>query len=122
VKNHGIREFPHRYQAKYPDYLTQQRYYDKGRLFSIWYESSPKTQSKISNYLDKQLANNVLRYTQLQSKSKLSQFANLPQEVVVDGDGVSVPALYKKNPYVKNALKQQQLQQEQHEQHHQNQS
>ena len=33
IQNHGIREFPHRFKAKYPDYLTQERYYSKGRYF-----------------------------------------------------------------------------------------
>jgi len=107
IRNHGIREFPHRYHAKYPDYLTQQRYYTRGRVFSIWYESSPHTQSKLSDYLDKQLANNVLKYAQLQSKSKLSQFANLPDEVS--------PPVYTKNPYVKTALRQQFLAEQEQE-------
>jgi ribosomal protein S6 len=103
IQNHGIREFPHRFQAKYPDYLTQQRYYEKGRWFSIWYEASPQTQSKVSTLLERQSAENVLRYTHLQSKSKLD-FLNLP-------DNVS-PSTYKHNPYVKRVLKQQQQQQD----------
>ena len=39
VKNHGLRTFPHRYKAKYPDILTQQRYYEKGRFISFYYDA-----------------------------------------------------------------------------------
>ena len=102
VQNHGIRQFPHRVKAKYPDYLTQQRYYTKGRYFSIWYEASPQTQTKVSTLLSRHLDASVLRYTHLHATSPLEKFLNLP-------DNVS-PATYKHNPYVKRVLlKEQQM-------------
>lgn len=99
VHNHGVRQLPHRFQAKYPDYLTQQRYYDQGRFVSLYYEANPTTQQKVIAYLDRQ-SDQVLRHTHLHAQSKLD-WLNLPDNVA--------PSTYRHNPYVKRAFFKQQM-------------
>jgi ribosomal protein S6 len=69
VQNHGLRQFPHRFQAKYPDYLTQQRYYEKGRFISLYYDANPSTLRQVENILN--MNDQVLRVTHLRARSKL---------------------------------------------------
>lgn len=89
VQNHGVREFPHRVKAKHPDYRTGQRYYEKGRYISVYYDANPTTVA----ILDQKLALNdiVLRSSQLKARSKLDyiQAQNM-----------------NKNPYVQKVLRQ----------------
>ena len=87
IQNHGLRTFPHRFKAKYPDYLTQQRYYEQGRFISIYYDSNPTTLKQVETVLT--MNDQVLRVTHLKSRSKLD-WINYKHE---------------KNPYVQRVLK-----------------
>ena len=69
IQNHGIRQFPHRIQAKHPDFKTGQRYYEKGRYISVYYDANPSTQSQVQNQVS--LNDQVLRQTHLKARSKL---------------------------------------------------
>lgn len=91
IRNHGIRQFPHRVQAKYPDFKTGQRYYESGRYISIWYDANPNTLQKVDNILS--MNDQVLRNCHLKARSK------------VDWVSMQRPD---KNPYVRAVLKQDQ--------------
>jgi len=82
IHNHGIRELPHRFKAKYPD-ARGQRYFEKGRFISIYYDSSPKVMRQVEGILN--LSDQVLRNTHLRARNKMD-FVNVEQE--------------KKNPYI----------------------
>ncbi len=69
IQNHGIRQFPHRVQAKNPDYKTGQRYYEKGRFVSIYYDANPSTQQQVQVLLG--MNDQVLRHAHLKARSKL---------------------------------------------------
>ena len=69
IQNHGIRQFPHRVQAKNPDYITGQRYFDKGRYISVYYDSNPSTRAQVQKILT--MNDQVLRNTHLKARSKL---------------------------------------------------
>jgi small subunit ribosomal protein S6 len=89
IQNHGLRKFPHRFQAKYPDYLTQQRYYEKGRFVSIYYDANPTTLKQVESILS--MNDQVLRVTHLKCRSKLDY-------ITMERDD--------KNPYIQRILKQ----------------
>lgn len=89
IQNHGIRQFPHRVKAKYPDFKTGQRYYEKGRFISMWYDASPATLSKVEKTF--QMNDQVLRNTHLKARSKLDWITRERMD---------------KNPYVKRVLQQ----------------
>ena len=96
IHNHGIRQCPSRIKAKNPDFVTQQRYYETARYFSIYYESNPTTMSNVSTILERQtIGEDVLRFVHVHATSK-TDVLNLP-------DNVS-PKTYTKNPYVKRVL------------------
>eukprot|EP00526_Cylindrotheca_closterium_P021821 CAMPEP_0113609278 /NCGR_PEP_ID=MMETSP0017_2-20120614/4402_1 /TAXON_ID=2856 /ORGANISM="Cylindrotheca closterium" /LENGTH=122 /DNA_ID=CAMNT_0000518077 /DNA_START=186 /DNA_END=554 /DNA_ORIENTATION=+ /assembly_acc=CAM_ASM_000147 len=88
IQNHGIRQFPHRVQAKNPDYITGQRYFEKGRYISIYYDSNPTTRAQVERVLA--FDDQVLRNTHLRARSKL--------------DWISTQRM-DKNPYVQQVLK-----------------
>ena len=88
VQNHGLRTFPHRFKAKYPDYLTQQRYYEQGRFISMYYDANPATLKQVETVLN--MNDQVLRVTHLKSRSKLDWINHK----------------HDKNPYVQRVLKQ----------------
>lgn len=69
IQNHGIRQFPHRAQAKNPDFITGQRYFEKGRYISIYYDSNPATRTLVEKMLD--MDDQVLRNTHVKARSKL---------------------------------------------------
>jgi ribosomal protein S6 len=73
IQNHGIRQFPHRVQAKNPDYKTGQRYYEKGRFVSIYYDANPSTQQQVQVLLG--MNDQVLRHAHLKARSKLDFIA-----------------------------------------------
>ncbi len=73
IQNHGIRQFPHRIQAKHPDYKTGQRYYEKGRYISVYYDANPATQAQVQTFFS--LNDQVLRQTHLKARSKLDFIA-----------------------------------------------
>ena len=86
IRNHGIRDLPHRFRAKFPD--TQgNRYYKKGRFISIYYDASPGTMRQVESVIT--LDDTVLRQTHLKARSKLD-YVNNPNE--------------RKNPYIQEIL------------------
>jgi ribosomal protein S6 len=85
VQNHGVREFPHRVQAKYPDYKTGQRYYEKGRYISLYYDASPNTIKDVEKILS--MNDQVLRQSHLKARSKLDYISIQKED---------------KNPYVRS--------------------
>ena len=87
VRNHGVRTFPHRYKAKYPDILTQQRYYEQGRFISFYYDANPATLKQVEAALT--MNDQVLRHTHLKSRSKLDWINHK----------------HDKNPYVQEVLR-----------------
>lgn len=87
VQNHGLRKFPHRFKAKYPDILTQQRYYEQGRFISFYYDANPSTLQKVEAILN--MNDQVLRHTHLRSRSKLDWINHR----------------HDKNPYVQEVLR-----------------
>lgn len=88
IRNHGIRDLPHRFRAKYPD--TQgNRYYKKGRFLSIYYDASPLTMRQVESLINMDDA--VLRQTHLKARSKLD-YINIQNE--------------DKNPYIRKVLQQ----------------
>ena len=88
IQNHGVREFPHRVQAKYPDFLTQQRYFEKGRIISLYYDASPQTMQQVEKLLS--LNDQILRQAHLKARSKLDFITMQRPE---------------KNPYVQKVLR-----------------
>mmetsp|Transcript_2599 Transcript_2599/g.5642 ORF Transcript_2599/g.5642 Transcript_2599/m.5642 type:complete len:132 (-) Transcript_2599:423-818(-) len=90
IQNHGLRTFPHRFKAKYPDYLTQQRYYEQGRFISLYYDANPTTLKKVETILN--MNDQVLRVTHLKSRSKVDW----------------INYRHDKNPYFQKVLKQDQ--------------
>jgi ribosomal protein S6 len=90
IQNHGIRKFPHRIRAKHPDFQTGQRYYEKGRYISVYYDANPGSLKDVEKILD--LSDNiVLRQTHLKVRSKL--------------DWISMERI-DKSPYMEQVLKQ----------------
>jgi ribosomal protein S6 len=85
IQNHGVREFPHRVQAKYPDYKTGRRYYEKGRYISLYYDASPNTIKDVEKILS--MNDQVLRNSHLKARSKLDYISIQKED---------------KNPYVKS--------------------
>ena len=69
IQNHGLRPFPHRVQAKYPDYKTGQRYYEQGRYVSVYYDANPATQQQVQVLIG--MNDQVLRQFHLKARSKL---------------------------------------------------
>mmetsp|Transcript_19453 Transcript_19453/g.27727 ORF Transcript_19453/g.27727 Transcript_19453/m.27727 type:complete len:135 (-) Transcript_19453:2358-2762(-) len=86
VENHGIRTLPHRFKAKHPD-REGNRYFEKGRFFSIYYDCNPKTMLSIESVLSKK--EEVLRQTHLKVRNKL-WYVNIDKE--------------EKNPYIQRVL------------------
>lgn len=82
IQNHGIRQLPHRFKAKYVD-QEGNRYYEKGRFISVFYDASPKAMREVEAIL----RNNeeILRNTHLKATNKFSDVNNLNEN---------------KNPYV----------------------
>ena len=86
VHNHGIRDLPHRFKAKFPD-KQGNRYYLKGRFFSIYYDANPETMRQVEQVL--KMDEEVLRNTHLRARSSLD-LVNLRED---------------RNPYIKQVLK-----------------
>jgi|UPI000581A5F7 ribosomal protein S6 len=83
IHNHGIRDLPHRFQARYAD-SQGNRYYQKGRFISIYYDSNPTTMRQVEQTLS--MDENVLRNTHLKARSVLD-YVNIARE--------------ERNPYIK---------------------
>jgi ribosomal protein S6 len=87
IHNHGIRDLPHRFKAKFPD-KQGNRYYQKGRFISVYYDSNPATMRQVEQVLT--MDEEVLRNTHLKTRSILD-FVNITRE--------------ERNPYIKEAKK-----------------
>ena len=88
IQNHGVRKFPHRVQAKFPDYKTGQRYYESGRFVSVYYDANPATLKEVEKILG--LNDQVLRSNHLKARSKLDWITMQRPD---------------KNPYVQRVLR-----------------
>lgn len=87
IQNHGIRDLPTRFKARYPD-AQGIRYFQKGRFISIYYDSNPFAMKQAENILS--LDSEVLRFTNLKARSPLD-YVNSTRE--------------DRNPYIKQILK-----------------
>ena len=95
IHNHGIRDLPLRFQARFAD-KQGNRYYTKGRFISIYYDSNPATMRQVEQILT--LEEDVLRNTHLKARSILD-FVNIGRE--------------ERNPYIQRVLKEQQQERKQ---------
>mmetsp|Transcript_10656 Transcript_10656/g.13486 ORF Transcript_10656/g.13486 Transcript_10656/m.13486 type:complete len:130 (-) Transcript_10656:293-682(-) len=86
IQNHGIRNLPQRFKAKYAD-REGNRYYQKGRFFSIYYDANPKIQKEVDSIL--KMDEQVLRNTHLKVRNKL-WYVNIAKE--------------DKNPYIQKVM------------------
>jgi ribosomal protein S6 len=83
IANHGVRDLPHRFRARFAD-KEGNRYYRKGRFVSIYYDSNPSTMRQVEQILT--MDEQVLRNTHLRARSVLD-YVNIARE--------------EKNPYVR---------------------
>mmetsp|Transcript_10648 Transcript_10648/g.12807 ORF Transcript_10648/g.12807 Transcript_10648/m.12807 type:complete len:138 (-) Transcript_10648:207-620(-) len=86
IRNHGIRDLPHRFKAKYAD-KEGTRYYKKGRFISVYYDASPQTMKTVERELS--MEEQILRNTHLKARSKLDTINTMNE---------------KKNPYIQRVL------------------
>jgi small subunit ribosomal protein S6 len=86
IQNHGIRQLPHRFKAKYAD-MEGNRYYEKGRFISVFYDASPSTMREVEGILN--LNEEILRNTHLKARNKFDDINNVREN---------------KNPYVQEIL------------------
>jgi ribosomal protein S6 len=89
IHNHGIRDLPHRFRARYPDRMGN-RYYTKGRFFSFYYNCNPYTVRQLENMLV--MEPDVLRKMNLRARSSLD-VVNIVKE--------------DRNPYIQQVLEEQ---------------
>lgn len=94
IHNHGVRDLPHRFQARFAD-RQGTRYYTKGRFISVYYDSNPATMRQVEQILT--MDEEVLRNTHLKSRSILD-FVNIGRE--------------ERNPYIKQILMEEKQEQE----------
>ena len=87
IQNHGIRQLPHRFKAKYTD-SDGTRYYEKGRFISIFYDANPNVMKQVEGVLN--MDDQILRTTHLRATNKFGDVNNLNEN---------------KNPYVQEILK-----------------
>lgn len=87
IHNHGIRDLPHRFKAKFAD-KEGNRYYRKGRFISVYYDSNPLTMRQVEQAL--RMDEEVLRNTHLKARSVLDM-VNISRE--------------ERNPYIKEVKK-----------------
>jgi len=76
IHNHGIRDLPHRFRARFAD-KQGNRYYQRGRFISIYYDSNPLTMRQVEQILT--MDEQVLRNTHLKARSVLD-FVNIERE------------------------------------------
>lgn len=74
IQNHGIRQLPHRFKAKYVD-QDGNRYYEQGRFISVFYDASPRVKREVEGILN--LNEEILRNTHLKATNKFSDVNNL---------------------------------------------
>ena len=76
IHNHGIRDLPHRFKAKFAD-KQGNRYFTRGRFLSIYYDSNPATMRQVETTLT--MNEDVLRNTHLKARSVLD-YVNIEKE------------------------------------------
>jgi len=76
IHNHGIRDLPHRFKARFPD-KEGNRYYRKGRFISIYYDSNPATMQQVDQILT--MDEEILRNSHLKARSILD-YVNIARE------------------------------------------
>ena len=86
IQNHGIRQVPHRFKAKYAD-REGNRYYEKGRFISVFYDANPNVMRQVEGILN--LNEEVLRTTHLRATNKFEDVNNMKEN---------------KNPYIQEIL------------------
>ena len=86
IQNHGIRQLHHRFKAKYAD-AQGDRYYEKGRFISVFYDANPTVMKQVHNILS--LDDQILRTTHLRASNKFGEVNNLKLN---------------KNPYIQKVL------------------
>jgi len=91
IQNHGIRQLPHRFKANYTD-RDGNRYYEKGRFISIFYDANPRVMREVGGILN--LDDQILRSTHLRATNKFGDVNNLRES---------------KNPYVQQILEELEL-------------
>jgi len=91
VRNHGIRDLPHRFCSEFPD-KNGIRYYRMGRFVSLYYDSNPQTMREVETIL--KANEQVLRNTHLKARNKL-WYVNVARE--------------DKNPYMQRVMEQEQM-------------
>eukprot|EP00581_Thalassiosira_minuscula_P014678 CAMPEP_0183719040 /NCGR_PEP_ID=MMETSP0737-20130205/12136_1 /TAXON_ID=385413 /ORGANISM="Thalassiosira miniscula, Strain CCMP1093" /LENGTH=136 /DNA_ID=CAMNT_0025948717 /DNA_START=78 /DNA_END=488 /DNA_ORIENTATION=+ len=74
IQNHGIRQLPHRFKAKYAD-REGNRYYEKGRFISVFYDSNPTVMREVEGILN--LNEEILRNTHLRATNIFQDVNNL---------------------------------------------
>lgn len=87
IQNHGVRQLPHRFRAKYAD-RDGNRYYEKGRFISVFYDANPTVMREVEGILN--LDEQILRNTHLKARNKFLDVNNVRE---------------KKNPYIQELLK-----------------
>ena len=102
IHNHGIRDLPQRFKARFAD-KQGVRYYTKGRFISVYYDSNPATMRQVEQVLT--LDEEVLRNTHLKARSILD-FVNIGRE--------------ERNPYIQQVVKVQKKEREQAKVLHEN--
>jgi ribosomal protein S6 len=91
IQNHGIRQLPHRFKAKYAD-REGNRYYEKGRFISVFYDANPNVMRQVHGMLN--LDDQILRTTHLRASNKFEEVNNLKEN---------------KNPYIQEVLEELEL-------------
>mmetsp|Transcript_24719 Transcript_24719/g.44403 ORF Transcript_24719/g.44403 Transcript_24719/m.44403 type:complete len:135 (-) Transcript_24719:271-675(-) len=86
IQNHGIRQVPHRFKAKYAD-REGNRYYEKGRFISVFYDANPNVMRQVEGILN--LNEEILRTTHLRATNKFEDVNNMKEN---------------KNPYIQEIL------------------
>lgn len=86
IQNHGIRQLPHRFKAKYAD-GEGNRYYEKGRFISVFYDANPNVMRQVHGILN--LDDQILRTTHMRASNKFGEVNNLKES---------------KNPYIQEVL------------------
>jgi len=107
VHNHGIRTLPHRFQAKFPD-KQGNRYYTKGRFFSIYYDANPQTMKQVEQVLV--MDEEVLRTTHLKARSPfdvvniMKEHKNPYIQQIKEEEKLESQAKHERNETVENVI------------------
>lgn len=81
IQNHGIRQLPHRFKAKYAD-REGNRWYEKGRFISVFYDANPNVMRQVEGILN--MDDQVLRTTHLKATNKFMDVNNQKETTAAD--------------------------------------